>query len=196
MKKLFAGLLKYIFTFIVILIIVTVLGRTFREHTLSIERVLQPKVDKLFIMAHLKVDTTKVRVDTTLTPKEELDREIETARSLLKMRLAYVDSLETNVKTREYSVDSLKQELLSRQSELTDQESANITNLAKLFNSMKPEQAATVVLQLPDQTAVEILYQMKEREAGKLIEQLAQSDPVRAADITERYKRLVPPIKK
>jgi flagellar motility protein MotE (MotC chaperone) len=112
------------------------------------------------------------------------------------MRLAYVDSLETNVKTREYSVDSLKQELLSRQSELTDQESANITNLAKLFNSMKPEQAATVVLQLPDQTAVEILYQMKEREAGKLIEQLAQSDPVRAADITERYKRLVPPIKK
>ena len=51
---------------------------------------------------------------------------------------------------------------------------------------MAPEIASAILLQLPDDSAVEILYQMSEREAGKLIESL---DPVRAADIIERFRR-------
>ena len=198
MRKLISTLLKYLVLFIVILLSVAGLGRMFRQQIVPIETFFKPKIDRALIMAHLKVDTAAIaaRIDTTLTPEEELEREIETARELLKTRLVYIDSIETNVQSREDSVGKLRGELLARQSELTQQESDNIVNLAKLFNSMKPEQAVTVILQLSDQTAVEILYRMKEREAGKLIESLAQSDPVRAADITERYKRLVPAIKK
>jgi len=196
MKKLFASIFKLVFIFLVIVGIFIFIGSQFRRYTLPFERVFQPKVDKFLIMVHLKEDTTRVGVpiDTLLTAEEELALAIKT-------RMESLDSLEQILSVREDSLnlqrsrlESDRADLTARQTELTDTEDENLTKLAKLYGQMKPKEAAQILLQLPDQTAVEILYRMNDREAGKLIEALG--DPVRAADIISRYRRLQSIIKK
>ena len=196
MKKLFDSIFKFVFIFLVFVGIFVFVGSQFRRYTFPFERFLQPKVDKFLIMAHLKVDTTRmaVPIDTVLTAEEELALAIKT-------RMDYLDSLEQILGVREDSLnlqqirlESDRAELTARQTDLTETEDENLGKLAKLYGQMKPKEAAQILRQLPDQTAVEILYRMNDREAGKLIEALG--DPVRAADIITRYRRLQSTIKK
>lgn len=196
MKNLFAYIFKLVFIFMIIMAVFVFIGSQFRRYTLPFERFFQPKVYKFLIMANLKEDTTRVGVpiDTVLTAEEELALAI-------KIRMDYLDSLEQILSVREDSLnlqqerlESDKADLTDRQTELTEVEDENLSKLAKLYGQMKPKEAAQILLQLPDQTAVEILYRMNDREAGKLIEALG--DPVRAADIISRYRRLQSVIKK
>ena len=196
MKKLFVSIFKLVFIFLIIVVVFIFIGSEFRRYTLPFELFFQPKIDKFLVFVNLREDTTGLaaRIDTVLTAEEELALDI-------KMRMDYLDSLEQTLRVREDSVDFQKSmlesdraELVVRQTELTEIEDENLSKLAKLYAQMKPREAARILLQLPDQTAVEILYRMNDREAGKLIEAL--DDPVRAADIISRYRRLQSVIKK
>ena len=188
MRKLIGSLIKYFIIFLVILAFVAVAGNQLREYTYSVEQMLGPTVENLLIMVNLKQDTTGIgaAIDTTLTANEELGLQITLTQDLLAKRAALLDSIQQSIQVREDSINIAREDILSRQTVIEQAEQDNFTKLAKLFDAMAPEIASAVLLQLPDDSAVEILYQMSEREAGKLIESL---DPVRAADIIERFRR-------
>ena len=190
MRKLIAGLLKNILIFVIILALVGFVGYKFRSQTLPLETMLRPTVNKLFIMAGLQEDTTGVGlgIDTTLTAEEELRLQIDNRMNQLSLRSSMLDSIEQNIGLRQDSLEIQKQQLVTRQGQLTVTQNTNLAKLALLYNNMVPQQAAQILLQLPDQTAVEILYRMTDREAGKVIEALG--DPVRAADILKRYQQI------
>ncbi len=190
MRKLIAALLKYIFIFVIILAIVGFAGYKFRSKTMPYEEMLKPTVTKLLIMAGLEADSTGmgIQIDTTLTPAQELQQQIDDRMFQLANRETVLDSIELNVAVREDSIAALRDQLLGRQAQLTASQNANLAKLALLYNNMVPQQAAQILIQLPDQTAVGILYRMTDREAGKVIEALG--DPVRAADIIRRYQQL------
>jgi len=188
MRKIIGSLIKYFIIFLVILALVAVIGSKFREYTYSIEQMLGPTVDDLLFMVNLKQDTTGIgaAIDTTLTAQEDLGLQIEWTRNELTLRSALLDSIRLSIDAKVESVDVAQRELAVRGTVIEQEEVANILKLAKIFDAMDPDVASAVLLQLPDDSAVEILYQMGDKEAGALIETL---DPVRAADIIERYRR-------
>lgn len=190
MRKIIGSLIKYFVIFLVILALVGAVGSQFREYTFSVEQMLGPTVDDLLFMVNLKQDTTGVGavVDTILTANEMLSLEITQRQNLLAVQEALYDSLVKSIVVREDSIDIARTDILARQTVIEQAEADNFIKLAALFDAMAPEIASAVILQLPDDSAVEILYQMSDREAGALIETL---DPIRAADIIERYRRRI-----
>jgi hypothetical protein len=62
------------------------------------------------------------------------------------------------------------------------QETKKISKLARLYGSMKPEEAIPILTQLDDATIVAVLNKMEEDQAGKI---LAGFDPAKAAEISQ-----------
>jgi flagellar motility protein MotE (MotC chaperone) len=60
---------------------------------------------------------------------------------------------------------------------------AGLRKMAKIYESMTPQQAATILSRMNDQNIIDILWKMKQREAAKV---LANFDPVRASRLSER----------
>jgi flagellar motility protein MotE (MotC chaperone) len=60
---------------------------------------------------------------------------------------------------------------------------AGIRKLAKIYEAMTPQQAAAILSRMDDQSIIDILWKMKQREAAKV---LASFDPVRASRLSER----------
>lgn len=57
-----------------------------------------------------------------------------------------------------------------------------VSNLAKIYSSMKPEAAARVMAQLDDETFVMVLEKLNQRQAAKI---LVYIDPARVARLTQ-----------
>ncbi|MEK6257847.1 MAG: hypothetical protein AABP62_04425 [Planctomycetota bacterium] len=74
------------------------------------------------------------------------------------------------------------------------EENANLKKMASVYDTMPPENTAKVFQQLvkSSKTAavVSLLNAMKERQTSKVLALISETDPVLAADLTERLKRL------
>ena len=89
---------------------------------------------------------------------------------------------------KEETVVSLNNELEELLALEGDLDRKRITRLAKILESMKPQEAAPVMGQLTDDLNVVILMKMKERPAGKILSEM----PVpRAAAISRRISQKV-----
>ncbi|MCP4728228.1 MAG: hypothetical protein GY863_24525 [bacterium] len=184
MKRLIGSLFKLVFLFVVILGIVFGVAYKFRTKTVPLENFVRQN-----IMPLIMEDTTGMGagLDTVLSPQEEMALQITQRNNALDVRNLSLDSLQTAVELRRDSLDLARQALIDLQTSLTQQEDANLDQLAKFYENMKAPAASEILLQLDDQTVVEILSKMKAMQAAKIIEVI---DPVRAADIIKRYKRM------
>jgi len=74
------------------------------------------------------------------------------------------------------------------------EENANLKKLAAVYDTMPPENTAKVFQQLVKNSrtaaVVSLLNAMKERPTAKVLALISEADPVLAADLTERLKRL------
>ena len=101
-----------------------------------------------------------------------------------------LDELESNIKTEEQkvvfqkdSLNSVKQQLDMLIGQKQGIQSERIKKLAKVYEGMRPEDAAPIISQLDDQTIVEIFLQMEDRRVARIIGLM----PVdRATEITQR----------
>ncbi len=100
------------------------------------------------------------------------------------------DSLKEEVKTDEKKmkkeesppVKITKAELDKEKHEREQAEKKRISKLARLYNEMKPEEAADIMNNLEDSVAISILQKMDEGQASAV---LAKFDPDKAARITK-----------
>ena len=88
------------------------------------------------------------------------------------------------------SAAKLLAEMRKRQVELDKGESANLTRMATISDSMPPEKAAAILKQLADggqmDTAVKLLGQMKERRAAQVLAEL--TDVALAAQLLDKLR--------
>jgi|GEM_PF-2285957 len=83
-------------------------------------------------------------------------------------------------KRRDAKKDSIEE--VMRQQQLASN-GVGIRKLAKIYESMRPEQAAPVLAKLKDDEIINILFKMRQRNAAKII---ASFDPQLAARITRK----------
>jgi hypothetical protein len=102
----------------------------------------------------------------------------------LAQREADLAAREAALKQKEAEVARLLNEL-----GVTDSESASLKRVAKLYTNMAPYQAAPLMAQLDDATAVAVLRLMTDEEAAAII---AHMDPDRGARIMRELTR--PPV--
>ncbi|MFC1733628.1 MotE family protein [candidate division KSB1 bacterium] len=184
MKGLIKTLFKYFFLLILTTSIVFAVGYFYRNKTRGLEQFVQQN-----IMTYIIEDTTGLgaALDTTLTPAGELELELLTRQREWETRSIRLDSVEQEINARMDSIQAIRQQVESQQAVLDEQEITNLDKLAKLYEAMRPAQASAILMQLNDQTIAEILYRMADRQAGRLMNEI---DPLRAADITTRLRRL------
>lgn len=80
-------------------------------------------------------------------------------------------------------LDSLVGDLESRRRDLDEDRDRSAAHLAKVYENMKPAQAAPILAGLEMHTVVDILGRMRERNAARI---LASMDPQSAAAISAR----------
>ena len=78
-------------------------------------------------------------------------------------------------------VEAVIAELDAKQSVYLEERERSATHLARMYEAMKPEQAASIMAALESELVLEILVRMKERQAARI---LARMDPGYAAGIS------------
>jgi len=111
-------------------------------------------------------------------------KEIEAKKEKIATRLAALQKREEEISQREQKVEEELAQLKSLREELQATTSTQISKLAKAFQAMDANQAAKIAGNLDDHILTDLLLQIRERNAAKILAALA---PPRAARI---YKLL------
>ena len=129
---------------------------------------------RLFQLLQKKDDALKRREDLLEDEKQDL----RTAEAALQSRLLELQKLRDQIR-----------EMLT---DLDGEREQRVVNLVKMFESMRPKQAAGILEVTDDEIALEVLERMNQGKAGKT---LAAMEPTRAAALAERIGRaaLSPP---
>ena len=129
--------------------------------------------------------------------------EIRHEKEALALRELQLKELQTRLETERQELTVVTQMVFQLQSDfdknvlrIKDQEIDNIKRQAKVLSSMSPEAAAGLLNQMQEDEAVQILFTMKPDEASAILESLSKvgkAESKRAADMTERMRRALPP---
>lgn len=111
-------------------------------------------------------------------------QKIEANREEIATKLAALREKEKEISQREQKVEEELAQLRGLKDELSGTTSSQTSKLAKAFQAMDAGQAAKIAGNLDDRTLTDLLLQIRERNAAKI---LAALDPSRAARI---YKQL------
>lgn len=87
-----------------------------------------------------------------------------------------------NAEAKSAPIKVTKEEIEKQMKEAAAAEKKRVTKLARLYENMKPQEAATIMNDLDDVVIVAILQRMDESQAAKI---LAKIDPVKSARLTK-----------
>ncbi len=117
-----------------------------------------------------------MRKDAALKRREEL---VENEKQDLR-------AAESALEGRLLELQKIRDEIRGMLAELDSDREARVAHLVKMFESMRPNQAAAILSVTEDAIALEVLERMNREKAGKT---LAAMDPQRASDLAERIGR-------
>jgi flagellar motility protein MotE (MotC chaperone) len=136
----------------------------------------------------------------------ELDQwiaEIKREKEALALREQQLEDFQLRLETERKELTTITQMVSQLQAEfdknvvrINDQEAENLKRQAKLLATMSPESAAGMLKEMPEDDAVKILFTMKTDLASTLLEamiQMGKPEARRAASLTERLRRVLPP---
>ena len=176
MKLIIKYLSAFTFSFIVMVGIIYGIVYMLRDKPLP----FQSKIEKM-MSKEAVVDSSLI----TGIPTAEQLRTQDYEKRKIKL-----DEWESNIKSEEQkvvfekdSLKSVKQQLDMLIGQKEGIQNDRIKKLAKVYEGMRPEDAAPIISQLDDQTIVEIFLQMEDRRVARIIGLM----PVdRATEITQR----------
>jgi flagellar motility protein MotE (MotC chaperone) len=132
---------------------------------------------------------------------EQLVSELTREKAALAERAHHLDELAARLEAEKLELTTVTQTVHRLQRDLdetlvrvTDEETANLKKLARVYAAMSPEGAAGILKQLEQSSIVKIMLYMKEDETAPVLEALASlGDPESrlAADISERLRMAV-----
>lgn len=124
----------------------------------------------------------------SLLPADQVKIAIAELLSQIDAATNQVAEVQGNLTEKDEEVDSLNGELKVLLAMNEDLDRKRVTRLAKILESMKPQEAAPLMGQLTDDLNVAILMKMKERPAGKILSEMPVS---RAAAISRLISQKV-----
>jgi len=141
---------------------------------LSVRATADQGKDRLYWMLLQKDSALKRREELVENEKQDL----RAAEAALESRLVELQKLRDQIRVMLTDLDGEREE--------------RVVNLVKMFESMRPKQAAAILEVTDDEIALEVLERMNQGKAGKT---LAAMDAKRAAGLAERIGRaaLSPP---
>ena len=152
-----------------------------REHEQS-----RTTAESALLAAKDEQEKLKQELDTLRTTQEELE-------SLRKQFDALRTAQAEQEATRKQQ-DAARSTTANGDTSGSPDETSNLKKLTAVYDSMPPENVATVCQQLVKKgrtaAVVALLDGMKERQSAKVLTTIADSDPTLAADLTERLKSL------
>jgi flagellar motility protein MotE (MotC chaperone) len=113
---------------------------------------------------------------------ERKERTLERRASTLEARGADLRAAEEQVEARLAELKSLRDEIREMLVDLDEERETRVVGLVKMFESMRPPQAALIIAETEDAVALEVLERMNAGKAGKV---LAQMPATRAARLAQ-----------
>lgn len=140
-------------------------------------------------------ESTQEQMENELSDAEiELLHQLAGRRETLEMRTRAAEKQQALLKAAEARIDQKVRELKSMQATIElliktydDQQEAKIRSLVKIYENMKPKDAARIFEELDMDTLLLVAERMKERKLAPI---MAQLNPTKAKDITEELARL------
>ena len=112
--------------------------------------------------------------------------EIDRRAADLEQRAALLEAAETRIDEKIAELENLKESLEALLVQHDEQEERQLQSLVKIYESMKPKDAARIFEELDMVVLLEVIARMKERKTAPI---LAQMDPRRAKSITLELAR-------
>jgi len=134
--------------------------------------------------------------DPTLLTPQEIDllqkladrrREIAAREQELEVRLGMVAAAEARIDRKINELKNLEQEIQARLKTFDEQQEQKMESLVKIYENMKPKDAARIFEDLEMDTLLEVAQRMKER---KLAPVMAKMDPEKAREVTVQLREL------
>jgi flagellar motility protein MotE (MotC chaperone) len=152
-----------------------------------------------------KSRTAKVKGPSWDFSNPEVDalvNELRKEKQALADRARQLDELASRIQAEKAELSAVTQNVHQLQRELDqtvlkvdEEEAANLKKLAKIYSSMSPDGAASILKQLDEATVVKMMTFMKESETAPILETLAKSgdeESKQAASISERLRLTIP----
>ncbi len=111
---------------------------------------------------------------------DQYERELSEKESLIKSSEEKLESKMTDLKNLQNKVDALLKQLDAKSS-------LRVKSLAKIYESMKPQEAAKIFDELEMPILLEIMHNMKEIKVAPII---AQMNPSRAKEVSLEFAKL------
>lgn len=162
----------------------------------DVDRAVRATADQLGEPTDAAVDKNAAAPAATETPRDFTQSELDVLQSLSKRReeldqrernleesAAMLKAAEKEVDRKLAELNTLKAEIEKLVGQQEDMEDARITSLVKIYEAMKPKEAATIFNTLDMKVLLSVVGRMNER---KLSPVLAAMDPDKARAITIR----------
>lgn len=137
--------------------------------------------------------------------------ELEKQRNFLTEKAERLQQMDARISAERQSLEKLKKDVQSLQKEFDEkakkfeqtriaidgEQSKNIKDLASTYATLSPQAAVSIIMELPDDFAVQILSRMKPEEIGPIFEEMTSSseEMVKRAGRLSNMLRLLSPIK-
>lgn len=115
--------------------------------------------------------------------REELDKRAEE----LEIKSAVLDATEKRINDKVGEMKALQQELTAVIAEYKNQQDNEVKSLVKIYESMKPLDAAAIFNEMDMPILLEVIDKMSERKVAPI---LAGMSPTRARDVTQELAEL------
>ena len=125
---------------------------------------------------------------------EKREQDVEKTEKQQSEKESQLKMFEGELASQRNELEKIQNAIKSILVELQLSEKKNIKRLANVYSLMAPEDAVPIIEELDDETIVQILSLMKERQAARLMGAFAQANEnnaVRAAKISKMMQRLV-----
>lgn len=140
--------------------------------------------------------------DFTNPEVDSLVSELRKEKQALADRARQLDELAARIQAEKAELSAVTQNVHQLQRELDqtvlkvdEEEATNLKKLAKIYSSMSPDGAASILKQLDEATVVKMMTFMKESETAPILETLAKigdEESKQAAAISERLRLTIP----
>jgi len=131
----------------------------------------------------LSLTHEEIKVLESLSQRRD---EIDQREATIKTREQVLSTMEDKIAKKLEDLKKLKGDIQSLVKSHDDAEKAKLTNLVKIYEGMKPKEAAPIMAQLPLGVLLDVLTQMKPSKVSAI---MANMDPAVASAITTELAR-------
>lgn len=116
----------------------------------------------------LLLDENQIKVLLALAKKGKNIKETEQEADVEKQK-KIIELAQENLNKRIEELEKVKKGIESKKEELTKDEKQNVTNMAKIYETMKPTQAADILNKLELTSLIQIIKHMNQKKAAAIV---------------------------